>query len=499
MPTTALKKTLKVAQAAQNSNQRSFHLPLDLIDPLLQKTFAADRANLTKTRLPIVTVSGTYQEDLKGLYGLSESDRGADIVLSRAHYSMALAVAVAAWGKTIDPKRAWIVDPTNYITRSEWSKVVLTQWVGQVLARHPLLKLVKDFVDKFGRSKLPILQSITPPLQFLTQDIRGPVLSLHIAAGNILVAEGKTVVQVVTDPHVREDYLTFADHPNLSYCVFDNATKQELLEKATRLGKYVDPHHVIVTGPPVDPRVVAAKTGKTPWTFEVNREKSGLSTKNRPLRLLLTTGGLGTNKPEIEQILNSLLPILKAPDSPIQLLVYAGTQWDIRESVLQSAKTAGVTNTLITEFDSAHFKIHATLRPTGTHPQAPILKSNLAVIYHPQIVDANELLIQYGFPWADGCITKPSGDMAYDAAAAGCFLLTLAEWGEWEHNIREVFTRAGVATKAESSDLIQQLETLADRGWITTAMQAALNLGSEFTEGAEKIVTEFQKLKPTVK
>ena len=187
----------------------------DLVDPILKKTFAADKKYLEETQIPIITVSGTYQEDLKGLHGLVESDRGADIVLSRAHYSMTLAVAIAAWGQRIEPKKAWAVDPTNYVTSAEWQKVAITQWVGKVLARHPLLKLAKDFVDKFGRSKLPILKSITPPLQYLTQKVTRPILSFHIAAGNILLANGKKVVQVITDPHVREDYLTHADNPNL--------------------------------------------------------------------------------------------------------------------------------------------------------------------------------------------------------------------------------------------------------------------------------------------
>jgi len=452
---------------------RPFHQPKDLLDPILAKTFAADKAYLEATQLPIVTVSGTYQEDLKGLYGLPESDRSVDIVLSRAHYSMALAIAVSAWGKKIDPAKAWVVDPTNYVSKNEWSKVVFTEMVGKLLARHPFLKLLKDLVDKFGRSNLPILKSITPPLQYLLQDVKKPILSFHIAAGNILLNMGKTVVQVITDPHVREDYLTFADHPKLTYCVFDMATKQELLEKATRLGKYVDPHHVIITGPPVDQRVVAARAHKTGW-------QPGA----RSLKLCLTTGGIGTNKPEIEAILESLLPLLGQPKSPYQLMIYAGTQYDVKEMVLAKALKSGVACQLISELDPAHFEINASLKTATPKPKM----SNLSVIYHPQIVDANELLITHGFPWADGFITKPSGDMAYDAAAAGCFLLTLAEWGEWEHNVREVFTRAGVATRADTTDLPKQLKTLTDQGWITTAIQAALKLGPEFTQGAKKIV-----------
>jgi hypothetical protein len=468
---------------------RPVHSVIDPIDPILKETFAKDKAYLESTELPIVTVSSTYQEDLKGLHGLSESDRSIDIVLSRAHYSMALAVAVTAWGKTINPKKAWVVDPTNYVSHKEWAKVAITEWVGKTLARHPLLKLVKDFIDKFGRGALPILKSITPPLLYLTKDIKKPILSMHIAAGNILVAAGKEVVQVVTDPHVREDYLTYGDRPNLRYCVFDSATKQELLEKATHLGKYVDPRHVIVTGPPVDSRVRAAHIGKGAWQYN----------EKKPLRLCLSTGGLGTNKTEIETIVKALLPQLKkqanhqdiGPIPRVELLVYAGTQWDIKESVMKLATDAGVMCLGVSGTDPAQFKIKKTLLAmvTGSRTHYNVSRlPQLTVLYHPQIVDANELLVQHAFPWADGFITKPSGDMAYDAAAAGCFLLTLAEWGEWEHNVREIFTRQGIATKADAFHLPEQLAILAQQGWFTTAMQAAQNLGPEFTQGSKHII-----------
>jgi hypothetical protein len=54
-----------------------------------------------------------------------------------------------------------------------------------------------------------------------------------------------------------------------------------------------------VTGPPIDPRIVACNQTKKIWT------------KDRPLKICLTTGGLGTNKPENKRILEQLLPVLK--------------------------------------------------------------------------------------------------------------------------------------------------------------------------------------------
>src|SRR5690606_29454411 len=132
------------------------------------------------------------------------------------------------------------------------------------------------------------------PILQLTEHIDKPILSLHIAAGNILAAQGKTVMQVITDPHVREEYLQNAENEHFFYCVFDEATKIEALEKAAFLKKELDPNRVIVTGPPIDPRIVAARKNKQAW-------------RTGPLKICLTTGGLGTNTYEIRTILKQVL------------------------------------------------------------------------------------------------------------------------------------------------------------------------------------------------
>jgi hypothetical protein len=431
-----------------------------LLDRFLAKSYARDVEILRTTGLPIVTVSGTFKEDIKGFHGFAENERTPDIVFSRAHYSMALAILIAAWQETKPhPEKAWAVDPTNYVSHKDWKKIELTEFVGKTLARQPLLKILKDFIDKFGRSKLPILTSITPPLLHLTEHIPDdqPILSLHIAAGNILAEQGKTVVQVVTDPHVREEYVTNASLPKTTYCVFDDRTKTEFLEKAAILGYEVDPRKVIVTGPPVDPRIVAARHKKRPW-------RSG------PLKLCITTGGLGTNKEEIRQLLTKLLPELRKRPSPYHLLVYAGTQRDIAEMV----------------HELAHQEHVAVNQPED-------VGHDLRLIYHPQLVDANELLIKYAFPWAHGFITKPSGDMAYDAAASGSFILTLKEWGEWEHNVRAVFEQRGIARVVDLPHVIDQLEFLMSaqnkaQSWIEQAMHRALELDKLFLKGSQEIV-----------
>jgi hypothetical protein len=444
---------------------------MSLHDPALQSTLTKDKVLLEKTKLPIITVSASFREDIKGYHGYTEDESIPDVVFSRAHFSMAVGVAVQAWGfkdgiltdAGIRPEKAWIVDPTNYVSHADWKRIEFTQFVGQTLARNDFLKKLKDLIDQFARSKLPILKSITPPLIDVTTNVHRPILSLHIAAGNILASHGKKVVQVITDPHVRAEYLTHAEKPNVYFCVFDQNTKTEFLEKAAIHHKQVDPSRVIVTGPPIDPRIVSARQKKVAW-------RSGR------LNLCITTGGLGTNKEEIRTLLEQLIPELRKRSCPFQLMIYAGTQEDICDMVRQVAKRSRIT----------------------IHPPEDD-DAKLRLLYHPQIVDANELLITYGFPWADGFITKPSGDMAYDAVAAGCFLLTLKEWGVWEHNIREVFEQREISRPAEVEHIIEQLAYLTkarkqSNSWVERAMNHAFEIDKLFLKGSQHIIEVVEAL-----
>lgn len=435
-----------------------------MLDPIdNQALLTSDRKFLESTTIPIVTVAASFRDELARFHGVDtyfgkDSD---EVLFSRAHYSMALAALIGAWHGPTDPKRAWMVDPTNYVRSDDWSAIEFTEEVGKLLARHSLLKILKDLIDTRARQKLPITQAITTPLLFLFEHVNRPILSFHYEAGNILASLGKSVVQVVTDPHVRPQYLEYAHLSSVRYCVFDEQTRVGMLELASALGKDLNPRRVIVTGPPVDPRILAAA-----------RKKSSKDHQKRPLRLCIATGGLGTNQEEIVNILRSVCPLIRQGNT--QILLYVGVHEDLRERVHQVAAQEG----LHVQPD------HETDAP-------------MRVLYSPHIVPANEALIHYGFPWADGFVTKPSGDMAYDAAAAGCFLLTLEPWGEWEHNIRDVFEQRGIARRALVSEFAAQIESLSSpyggKSFVETAIENALTLPDLFTHGIEKILAEFPR------
>jgi hypothetical protein len=362
----------------------------------------------------------------------------------------------------MDPAKAWMADPTNYVTSKNWNNILFTENVGKTLARSPILQFMKSLIDQFGRQKMPILGSITSPLLYLTENINRPIVSFHIAAGNILADAGKTVLQIVTDPHVRPEYVAKAQMPTMFYAVFDEQTKLEFLEVAAVHHVAVNQERIIVTGPPVDPRTTAPRERKHAW-------------RNGPLHLLIATGGLGTNKAEIRQLLRQLLPQLRRRPSPYKVIMYAGTQADFAGMATELADEERVTLGKIDD-------------PTAT----------LRILYHPQILDANELLLKYGLPWADGVLSKPSGDMAYDAVAAGCFLLTLQEWGVWEERIREIFTAKEIARRAGTEHIVEQLELLTQpingQIWVERAMNKALGIEKLFLVGTQKILQAHKKI-----
>lgn len=443
-----------------------------------------DKQLLESTKVPMVTVSASFRDDLESHHRVDDDINHPDVTLSRAHYSMALGVAVQAWGtdqiadttpaatsnSAQAKRRAWLVDPTNYIKHDDWSRVAFTETVGRILARHKFLNWVKqNFVDRFLRQSFPLTKNITPGLLYLTQSIDRPILSFHIVAGNILAQAGKKVVQVVTDPHVRGDYVQYAHLPTMTYCVFDEATKDEFLEQATAMDKKVDPERIIVTGPPIDPRIVAARTGKKTSSW-----------RRRPLRVLLTTGGLGTNKDELAELLQQLLPLThrhgrRRGQGAIQLMYYAGTNADHVTMVREIAAAAKV-------------KIGA-LDDT---------RAALRLVYNDDIVDANNLLLMHGFPWADAVYCKPSGDMAYDAAVAGCALLFLRPWGEWEYNVQAVFTQLGIGRVADlkqaDEQLLELINTDYDQPWLESALTASHNLPPLFTHGAQNILNVHRRV-----
>lgn len=474
----------------------------------LKKIYQADKKLLENTQVPIMTVSAAFREDLKGLHRQKEEDKSTDIVLSRAHYSMAMGVAVQAWGEKIDPKKAWLVDSTNYVSNQAFRSVALTHAIGKIIARWPILKTLKDMVDKFGRSKMPILDNVTPPTLYLGANINKTILSMHIVTGNILAAEGKKVMQMITDPHVRSDYLENAHLPNMRFLVFDEHTKEDFFALAKKIGKRIPPSQikdkVIVTGPPIDPRIVACNQNKKIWT------------KDRPLKICLTTGGLGTNKPEIKRILEQLLPVLKQQALgqktdlvPTQLVLYAGTHRDHLDMAIEIAQANKLAYQIISPKDPAHFRINAKLKD-----DMELIDNRFSIIYHPQIVDANEIIIQKAFPFADLFISKPSGDKAYDAVVSGSALLTLKEWGEWEHNVRAVFEKNGTAQVAKVDNIIEQLveitsnneatfetnklvdakrpvpglKEISQKSWLAQAMYNAKNLDPIFYRGARNIL-----------
>jgi hypothetical protein len=122
----------------------------------------------------------------------------------------------------------------------------------------------------------------------------------------------------------------------------------------------------------------------------------------------------------------------------------------------------------------------------------------LRLLTADDIVDANNLLLAYGFPWADVVYTKPSGDMAYDAVAAGCAVFFLKPWGDWERNIQGILTNAGVAQITDLESVTEQLLEAVNRDyakpWLEEALEKTRLQSPEFYQGARNILQAAQQV-----
>lgn len=460
---------------------------------------------LEEVDIPIVTVSATFRQQLAEKF--YQAFPAAEVTFSRAHYSMALSVLLTALKSG---KSAWLVDPTNYVTRTDWGQVASTHSLAQLIARHPHLKQLKDLIDTQVRSKFPLTAAIDAPLLYLTEKVQKPIISLHYEAGNILAAAGHQVIQVVTDPHVRPQYLTplptstqengagnsqmtpaalpagrqgdNAEPFQITYAVFDAATKTEFLLLADELGKAVHPNQIVVTGPPIDPRIIQigqTKKGAGNPQMMPAAEPHHLVAGSRgrtfggaePLRLVITTGGLGQNRREIKHLLEQLsLHILEKRRPRLQLILYASTHLDFAQMYADFA--------------------HLTHLPVGA---ASNDQAALRILYAPTIAAANELLITHAFPWADGFITKPSGDMAYDAAAAGCFCLFLDSWGEWEDHIQDRFVHRNIGLPLHVIQTSAHLQSLrkpywSGQSWFQSTLKPLAEYHSTLAAGCHNIM-----------
>lgn len=430
----------------------------------LKKALSWEQKQLEKVDVPIVTVSGTFKKELAKHFATQPLLEG-DVLYSRAHYSMAEAVRQQA---ILNQQSTYLVDPMNYVDEEGWKKVQFTQTVGRLMARYKPLRWLKDQIDTKARSKLPIRDAITKPLLYLTEFVQKPIISMHYEAGNILAEHRYNILQYITDPHVRPQYLDslpFKDtHLNTSpmghvtYAVFDQHTKTSVFQTALELGKLIQENQVEIVGPPVDPRIIAA--GLTKKSI-----KSG-----EPINLAITTGGTGSNLAEIKTILHRLAPLLRPPEK-IRLFLYTAVHKDFRD--------------FYEEFAHEH-----AIRIGNIDDET----ARIRILHEDSIIDANENLIKYMFPWAHGVITKPSGDMAYDAIAAGCFTLFLEPLGPWEENIQKIFTTQKIGFDFHVDTALSHFRSLLSGGHLHQALKNTSKIDLLMRSGVKNLLKLHQKL-----
>ena len=446
--------------SAQSHKQKNPPKNLDL-----KKALLYEQKSMAEADVPIATVSGTFKKELAKYFQTVPNLEG-DVLYSRAHYSMAEAVRQQALSEDLS---TYLIDPMNYVGQEGWKKVVFTQTVGRLMARHKLLRWIKDQIDTIARSKLPISEAITPPLLYLSNFVKKPIISMHYEAGNILSANRFPILQYITDPHVRPQYLD--PLPNLdtpkdqhfnghvTYAVFDQNTKKKVFSLAKELGKRVEENQVVIVGPPVDPRII-----------RIGKKHPKKIKRGEPINIAITTGGVGTNYKEIKTLLHRLYPLLKPPEK-IRLFLYTAVHKDFRDMFETFAEEHHIR---IGDIDDQEARIR--------------------ILHEDSIIDANENLIEHMFPWAHAIITKPSGDMAYDAIAAGCFTLFLQPLGPWEENIQKIFTKADIGFDYHVDTALSHFRSLYSHGKFHQALRNIKALDPLYTSGVKNLLKTYQKI-----
>src|SRR3989337_1743828 len=112
------------------------------MDDELKTILDKERKLLEEAEVPIATVSATFFDQIEEQYAYKFGRE--EIVFSRAHYSQALSLLIAA-GEA--EKACWFGDPTSGAAAEDGHKVLLTKKKAEAVPRHDLLKKVKDLMD----------------------------------------------------------------------------------------------------------------------------------------------------------------------------------------------------------------------------------------------------------------------------------------------------------------------------------------------------------------
>lgn len=417
----------------------------------LRKALLAEKKKLEEVDVPVITVSASFRKEIVEKYEVNLGSKG-EIIFSRGHYSEAMAVVEAAKRKGLS---SYLVDPMNFVSIKDWGKLEFTEDIGELTARYDLLAKLKRVAEQLLRGKLPVSEAVKPVVLELIENIKVPIVSGHYEVGNVIAQTDKKVVQMVTDPHVSDPYLKVSDEENVSWVVFDEGTKNQFVDKVKKKNKSVNEKMIKVTGPGINPKILdVGKKGKT-------------LDDERPLRLGITTGGLGTNRGEIKKVLDNLVPFIEEPEK-IQLFLYSSTHRDFRDIF---EKFANENNIRIGDLDNEEAK--------------------LRVLHEDSMVDGNRNLIDHMFPWVDGVITKPSGDMAYDVLGSGAFGLYLDPWGRWEETVKSRMFEFGVGKKLDIEKAGEEIMKMRKEGELSKMMDKA-NKWAQNSDGAKEIV-EWQQ------
>ncbi len=326
--------------------------------------------------------------------------------LSRAHATIAQSVAQVLNGAT-----DVYVDVLQYVNNRDFLKFEKLARRAKRVASSPRLHDVYNRYSPLIRRIVNPDKKVQPVVDYFAKSIasRGdntPVITTHYSVGNALLeslkarGDGRSVVHYVTDPsHIHTQYLKHKDDPRTHYFVFDKATASALEDAG------VDADKISVTGFSTHPDLSPAEAR---------------SVADRKLRVGIFTGGVGTNRAEIETIVQNFNPENQ------QLVVYCGTHTDIMESSLGLVSR----------------NLRTKIVPAQNFQESDIGDEHIVFVVGTSLEGAVPASYKV-LNWSDVVATKPSGDIAIEAVLSGHPVIPLSHWGVQEDVIDDMLHAYG--------------------------------------------------------
>lgn len=363
----------------------------------------------------------------------------------RDQLNIALSIAEYLWKKPNDKQSAKIINLANPNNSIDCKSVLNNKPIKtiELITPHPFERIIQS-IKKKTQVVFQSIPDTTSSDRFISS-IKKPCISLHEPSSLKLLKQGKQVLHFLINDSSLPKSLLSHHWPNLKIAVHDNNRKNDVLELGKLKGSFLDKKQVFISGTPVRELIINMASKKSPW-------RSG------NLNILINAMGSTQEQSEAILVIKQLVRAIINLNLNIKLLIYCETNTELTQKVTKLAQ-------------NHHFKISPL-----THQ-----KAKLRIIQHQSPIIAEKILLQYGYPWADCCISHPGSSMITDATAAGCCLITMPAQNQWEADfIQDLFHRSlahPLSIINSAHELTQLMSSdISETSWVEKSMTTAKKL-----------------------